>query len=50
MELVFVLISSCSDIVIQGVTILAPIKSPNTDGIDPGDVSLSARTSSRLIH
>ncbi|XP_030515418.1 probable polygalacturonase [Rhodamnia argentea] len=24
-----------SDIVIQGITILAPVKSPNTDGIDP---------------
>lgn len=26
----------CSDIVIQGITILAPVTSPNTDGINPG--------------
>ncbi|XP_057951900.1 probable polygalacturonase isoform X1 [Malania oleifera] len=25
----------CSDVIIQGLTILAPTKSPNTDGIDP---------------
>ncbi|KAG4915025.1 hypothetical protein JHK87_052582 [Glycine soja] len=25
-----------SDIIIQGLTILAPVDSPNTDGIDPG--------------
>jgi polygalacturonase len=28
--------SDCSDILIQGLTILAPIDSPNTDGIEPG--------------
>lgn len=27
-----------SDIIIQGLTILAPIDSPNTDGINPGDL------------
>ncbi|GFP94634.1 probable polygalacturonase [Phtheirospermum japonicum] len=26
---------NCSDIIIQGITILAPITSPNTDGINP---------------
>ena len=28
--------SDCSDILIQGLTILAPIDSPNTHGIQPG--------------
>ena len=26
----------CSNIIIQGITILAPVRSPNTDGINPG--------------
>ena len=26
----------CSNVVVSGITILAPIDSPNTDGIDPG--------------
>lgn len=26
----------CSNVVIQGLTILAPVKVPNTDGINPG--------------
>jgi polygalacturonase len=26
----------CSNVLIQGLTILAPVDSPNTDGIDPG--------------
>ncbi|KAG4915021.1 hypothetical protein JHK87_052578 [Glycine soja] len=29
-----------SDIIIQGLTILPPVDSPNTDGIDPGDSCL----------
>jgi polygalacturonase len=29
-------VSDFSDILIQGLTIIAPIDSPNTDGIDPG--------------
>jgi type II restriction/modification system DNA methylase subunit YeeA len=28
--------SDCSDVLVQGLTILAPIDSPNTDGINPG--------------
>lgn len=26
----------CSNIIVKGITITAPIKSPNTDGINPG--------------
>lgn len=26
----------CSNVLIQGMTILAPVDSPNTDGINPG--------------
>jgi polygalacturonase len=26
----------CSNVVVKGVTILAPHDSPNTDGVDPG--------------
>jgi hypothetical protein len=26
----------CSNVVVQGLTILAPVRSPNTDGINPG--------------
>ncbi|GAU11359.1 hypothetical protein TSUD_343500 [Trifolium subterraneum] len=29
----------CSQVTIQNVTILAPLDSPNTDGIDPGELS-----------
>lgn len=27
-------------VIVQNVTILAPLSSPNTDGIDPGEFSL----------
>jgi polygalacturonase len=27
----------CSNVVVQGLTILAPVRSPNTDGINPGN-------------
>lgn len=30
---------NCRDILIQGITIIAPITSPNTDGINPGSVT-----------
>lgn len=26
----------CSNVIVQGLTILAPVTSPNTDGINPG--------------
>jgi len=26
----------CSNVLVQGITILAPVNSPNTDGINPG--------------
>lgn len=26
----------CSNIIVKGITITAPVKSPNTDGINPG--------------
>jgi polygalacturonase len=29
-----------SQVIVQNVTILAPLDSPNTDGIDPGELSL----------
>jgi hypothetical protein len=28
--------NECSNILVQGITILAPVTSPNTDGINPG--------------
>ena len=28
--------NDCSNILVQGITILAPVTSPNTDGINPG--------------
>lgn len=31
------------DIILQGLTILAPVDSPNTDGIDPGNVRIGVR-------
>lgn len=27
----------CSSVIVQGITILAPVTSPNTDGINPGE-------------
>lgn len=27
---------NCSNILVQGITIIAPVTSPNTDGINPG--------------
>lgn len=30
----------CTNVTIQGVTILAPVNAPNTDGIDPGKNSI----------
>lgn len=27
----------CSNVVVQGITILSPVTSPNTDGINPGE-------------
>ncbi|KAF6167212.1 hypothetical protein GIB67_029850 [Kingdonia uniflora] len=31
----------CSKVLIQNITILAPLDSPNTDGIDPGDLAFN---------
>lgn len=28
----------CSNVIVQGITILAPVNSPNTDGINPGEL------------
>ena len=30
------IVQLCSNIIISGITILAPLRSPNTDGINPG--------------
>lgn len=38
-NLVWCFLPSCSNVVIRYVTILAPLDSPNTDGIDPGTCS-----------
>lgn len=31
----------CTNVTVRGVTILAPLNAPNTDGIDPGDSLLT---------
>lgn len=36
LHLMPILFNHCSNVVINHVTILAPVDSPNTDGIDPG--------------
>lgn len=35
-SLVLTKFDACSNVIVKGVTILARIPSPNTDGIDPG--------------
>ncbi|KAL8476816.1 hypothetical protein ACS0TY_029207 [Phlomoides rotata] len=39
----------CSIIIIQGITILAPVTSPNTDGINPGLIFFIKSTDFRLF-
>jgi polygalacturonase len=46
---IFFFVYDCSDILIQKLTILAPIDSPNTDGINPGLVCLPLELTAMII-
>lgn len=45
----FDVFNECSNVIIQGLTILAPVTSPNTDGINPGKKKKKKRVSSVIL-